>query len=625
VTRRLHLAGRLLAVALAIATVAWLGATPAAAQDQVRVRAQVDRLEMAEGEDLRLVIEIAGPSLDRVAPPDLADLGDFDMSGGPSVSTRYQWINGASSASKTFTYIVTPRKSGKLTIPALGVLVQGRTYRTQPIDVTVLPRGAVRSPYMPPAGQPRGGPSTGGPPPGGPQGRSSIPPAVLKLRAEVDTRSAYVGQQVTLRLVLDTQTEILNAGPADNPNFPGFWAEEIKLPDQAEIRRVSIDGEPWNEITLMKRALFPATAGTLTVPPIPWQIQVRRRSTDPFESFFFTPTETVTRRSDPVTITALPLPAAGKPDGFSGAVGSFSLAVAADRTESRVNDAIGLKVKVSGEGSLGSAAAPVIPDIADFKRYDPKVSSSSSVQGDRLRSEKVWDYVVIPLAAGSQTIPPVTFSYFDPRAKEYRTISSRPVLVQVGKGEDTQGPSLPAVAQSDVRLLRRDMHYLKPAPGGLRDQSRPFHRSPLFVVLLFIPVAADLSLWAWARTRDRSPEAARSRRERRARGAARRRLRDARRQLKPATARAFYASVAQAMTDYIGDKFGASGVGLTHQKIEELLAGHGAAEDLRADFHHCLEACDYARFAPSSSDAEQMHRTLASAEETLAALERSLT
>jgi hypothetical protein len=231
---------------------------------------------------------------------------------------------------------------------------------------------------------------------------------------------------------------------------------------------------------------------------------------------------------------------------------------------------------------------------------------------------------VIPLAPGAQTVPPVEFSYFDPKTRSYRTVSSPPVTIQVAKGDEIPGGTLPMVAQSDVRLLRREMHYLKLAPDGLRDRSHPFHRSPLFLVLLVVPVAFDLSLWGWARTRDRSPGAARARRERRARLVARRRLRDARRQMRPQTARAFYASVAQTMTDYVGDKFGAAGAGLTHEKIEELLAGSGAPEDLRAAFHHCLEACDFARFAPSSSGEEEMRRTLASAEETLAGLERSI-
>jgi len=607
------------ALAALVALAAALQAAPPAAQEQVRVRAQVDRFEIGEGEDLRLVVEVMGPALDKVGPPDMGDLGDFDLSGGPSVSTRYQWVNGVSTASKSWTYMLTPRKTGRLAVPELSLLAGGRTYRTRAIDVTVIPRGTVRSPHQPPAPRPA---------PGAPReparGRASLPPVALKVRAEVDATAAFVGQQITLKVVLAAQTEVLNAGPAENPEFPGFWAEEIKLPERPEVRRVVHDEEPWTEITLMKRALFPTTAGTLTIPPVAWQIQVRRRSSDPLESFFFTPTETVTRRSEAIHINVLPLPAAGRPAGFSGAVGRFDLAVTADRETARVNDAIGLKVRVSGEGTLGAAGPPVLPELADFKRFEPKVSSSASVAGDRMRSEKVWDYVVIPLAPGTQTIPAVVFSYFDPRDRQYHAIGSRPLTVKVDRAEAGAVAGLPAVAQSDVRLLRRDIRHLKQAARGLVDRSRPFYRSPLFALLVLLPFVADAGLWAWARTRDTSPAAARSRRERRARSVARRRLREARRALAPATARAFYASVAQAMTDYIGDKFGLSGAGLTQPRIEEMLAAHGAPEETRAAFHRTLETCDFARFAPSSSGEEEMRQALREAEETLVGLERSL-
>ena len=119
-------------------------------------------------------------------------------------------------------------------------------------------------------------------------------------------------------------------------------------------------------------------------------------------------------------------------------------------------------------------------------------------------------------------------------------------------------------------------------------------------------------------------ERSRQRRERRARVTARKRFKEARRRMSPATSRAFYAAVAQALTDYVGDKFNTSAAGLTHQRIEELLAERGASEAQRAAYHRTLEACDYARFAPASSTESQMQRTLENAEKVLIGLERSL-
>ncbi|HYS78208.1 MAG TPA: BatD family protein, partial [Candidatus Dormibacteraeota bacterium] len=565
-----------------------------------------------------LTVEVSAANLGDVAPPDVSGVVDFDIVGGPMSSSRFQWINGRTSATKAFAYVLRPRKTGALAIPPLGLLVGGRTYRTGSIDVEVYPGGAG------PRGAPPGSVQRGGPgQPGGPgqlggqgriggQGRAQPPPEVVPqvtVVADVDSRTAYVGQQVTLRVVLDTQTEILNLGMKDTPTFPGFWAEEIKLPENLEMRRVQRGTDVYNEYTLMKRALFPTGSGALTVPGMTYQIQVRRRSQDPIESFFFTPTETITRRTEPITIHVQPLPGASRPPDFSGAVGNFSLTVNADRRETRVNDAIGVKIKVTGEGNLNAVSSPPLAELSDFKQYAPKVSSSSSVVGERLRGEKAWDYVLIPLAPGSQTIPPVNFSFFDPRAGLYRTVSSAAIPIQVARAADgSTGSGGTFVAQSDVRQLRKDIHFIKQAPDGLADRSGLFYRAPQFAVLLLLPAVGDLGLFVFTRRREARQANARQRRERRARSQARRRLKEARRRMSPATSRAFYAEVARALTEYIAAKFDTSAAGLTHDRIEELLASRGATDEVRREFHRCLEACDYARFAPTSSGHEEMRR-----------------
>ena len=595
---------------------------PAAAQD-VSVRATLDKTRVAEGDEVVLSVEIAAPSMGRVAPPDVSRLTDFEIVGGPSSSSRFQWINGRTWSTLTFAYVLRPRRVGSNTVPSLALLVQGRTYRTEPIGLEVEAGGGTRV-------QP--GPSYGGPPrtaPGtAPGPGAQRPPAGraqdVRVRAEVDRRTAFVGQQVTAHFLLDTQTEILNLQQKEAPTFPGFWAEEIKVPENLDMKRVQLDGQPYVEYTLLKRALFPTTSGALTIPAVAYQVTVRRRSQDPIDAFFFTPTETITRKSEPIRIDVLPLPAASRPPGFSGAVGNFSLSVTADRQEAQVGDAIGVKVRIAGEGNLDAVSAPAIPELSDFKRYDPKVTSSAALQGDRLRGDKVWDYVLIPLAPGAQSIPAVTFSFFDPRGGAYRTLSSDPIPVQVARGTAGPGSPLPVLAQSDVRALRRDIHHIKTAPGGLEDRSRPLYRSPLFAVLVLLPLAADLGILTVVRGRDRLRSNARQRRERKARALARRRLKEARKRLAPATSRAFYAEVARALTEYVADKFDTAASGLTHERIEELLTTRGAPPEARAAFHRCLEACDYARFAPTSATPEEMQRALRSAEENLVALERSL-
>ena len=618
---------RLLPLLIGVLGASVCGGGAAVAQD-IGVRARVDRDSVVEGGQVALTVEVSGTSLGEVAPPDVSGITDFDIVGGPMSSNRFQWINGRTSATRSYTYLLRPRRTGSQRIPPLGLLVNGQTYRTESIDVEVIPGGGAGTPGnrpSPPAGGSgeRGGPGRA-PGPARPQQEPAGTP-VVRVIADVDTAAAYIGQQVTLRVLLDTQTEILNLGMKDTPTFPGFWAEEIKLPENLEMRRVQRGSEAYNEYTLMKRALFPTGSGMLTIPGMTYQIQVRRRSLDPIESFFFTPTETITRRTEPIAIEVHPLPATSRPAGFSGAVGNFNLTVTTDRKDSQVNDAIGVKIRVAGEGNLNAVNALPLPELSDFKQYSPKVSSSTSIVGDRLRGEKVWDYVLIPLAPGAQSIPPVRFSFFDPGTATYRSIASPPIPIQVARGaEGSAGPPGVLVVQSDVRQLRRDIHFIKQAADGLKDRSAPFYRSPWFAVLVLLPLATDLGVFVYARTRDSQRANARQRRERRARTLARRRLKEARRRMAPSTARAFYAEVAQALTEYVAAKFDTSAAGLTHDRIEELLTSRGATEEDRRTFHRCLEACDYARFAPTSSGHEEMRRTLLAAEEILVRLERSL-
>jgi oxygen tolerance protein BatD len=589
---------------------------------EINVRSQAMPSRVGEGEEVTLVVEVSGSSFDQVAPPDLSALDDFEVLGGPSRSSRFQWVNGQTSSSLTFSYVLKPRRVGSLTIPPLGLLVRGRTYRTRPVTVEVVGGRGGGTPPGGPANPPVG-PGFGGRPSAPAEGRGEGAPGPdLRVRAEVDARTAYVGQQLTVRFLLDTQTEVLNLQLKESPSFPGFWVEEIKLPENLDMKRVQIGTEVYNEYTLMKRALFPTSGGTLTIPPVTYQIQVRRRSRDPMESFFFAPTETLLRRTDPIPITVEPLPSP-KPPGFSGAVGNFTLAVSADRKESQVNDAVGVKVRISGEGNLNALSASPLPELSDFKQYPPKITSSTSLQGDRLRGEKTWDYVLIPLAPGTQSVPPVVLSFFDPKAAQYRSVSSQPLTIQVAKGD--QGPGAPLVtgmAQSDIKPLRRDIHYIKMAPNGLSDRSRPVYRSPFYAAALLLPLLLDLGLFVYIRRQDLSRANRRSRRERRAGARAHRALKEARRRMGPATARAYYAAVAQALTEYLADKFDTSAVGLTHQRIEELLVSRGASEELRSRYHRCLEACDYARFAPTSAGHAEMLRTLQEAEGILTNLER---
>src|SRR5262249_29241206 len=154
-SRRLALAAMLGGLVAAL-----LGARPAAAQD-VAVRARVDSASVAEGGQIVLTVEISGATVGEVAAPDVSGISDFDIVGGPMTSNRFQWINGRTSATRTSSYALRPRRTGSARVPPLGLLVNGRTYRTEGIDVEVV-AGSAGAPPTAPQGQ-QGGMIRGGP------------------------------------------------------------------------------------------------------------------------------------------------------------------------------------------------------------------------------------------------------------------------------------------------------------------------------------------------------------------------------------------------------------------------------------------------------------------------------
>ena len=584
--------GRLAAVAALLAAVA----PPALAAD-LQASATVDRDRLGIEDTLVLTVRAEGTDAGRVNPPSLSGLRDFRVVQGPGTSTQFQWVNGRAFAAKSFTYVLMPQRAGHVQIPALTLEGAGSTLRTEAIAVEVI-QGSV----TPPAG--RRLPAPGRPsPPGTRQPPASAPApsgsAQVKVEAELDRERAYVGQQVTLTYRIFTQLDITGLELTEAPAYPGFWVEDLKVDPNPVGRRAVRDGQEYTEFTVMKKALFPTRAGRLEIPALTFSLGVRGAGGDPFEGMFFGTGQTLYRKSPARVVEVEPLPEEGRPASFGGAVGRFRLTVTPDRQESKVNDAISLRVRVDGDGNVRSVTTPALPALADFKAYDPKVDEKSAPEGDRLKGSKTWDFVLLPLAAGLQEIPPIEFSYFDPGSSRFHTLRSPPIRLQVARADSEAGPSLAAVQPREVRPMASDIRHLRPAPARLVDRSRRGIGGPLLAVALFVPVAGNLLL-GLGRWRREALQADRgSLRRRRAGRAARRALKQAA-AVDGAPSR-FYEAVSRALREYVADKLDRAAAGLTLQEIEQALEAAGVNSADRLLLHGCLEACDRGRFAPASA------------------------
>jgi len=613
--RRLLLAAILLLLAAA-------APARAAGGSEVTVRAAVDADHIGERDDLTLTIEIRGSSLPAVEEPELSGLSDFTIASGPqtSTSTSMLWDGGGAKVTtvKRYSWTLLPKRKGTLTIPSFAVVAGGAPHRTEEMKVEVAA-----------GSEKRARPQESGPFQLGPFGsqrgarRQRTPAGDLFMEATLDRKEAYVGEQILLTYKLYTQMELAALPqPRQLPSYTGFWVEDIPVDPRATVKRVVVRGKEYLEVTLMKKAIFPTKSGDLDIDETAFEILVRAESDDPFDAFF-NPARPIYRRTDKMVVKVKPLPESGRPASFQGAVGKFSLDVRADRKEAQVNDAVGLTVKVEGDGNLRTIGAPSLPDLQDYRRYDPKVEEKSELRGDRIEGTRTWSYVLVPLSAGDKTIPPVRFSYFDPSTGSYRELSGSPITVKVARGTGPAQDVETGGVRREVVAVGHDIRYIKPA-SALASAEGGFRGSGLFYLLLSLPVVGNAALYATLRRRQRLATDVGLFRGRRASRAARMRLKSARALMTEGKEEAFFAEMDRAVTGFIADKFNVSAAGLTHEAIAEMLRDRKVPEDLSRRTMTCLERCDFGRFAAKSAGREQMTSLMSQGEEVLTSLERSL-
>ena len=258
--------------------------------------------------------------------------------------------------------------------------------------------------------------------------------------------------------------------------------------------------------------LFPQRSGNLELDPMEGEViarvQVKRqRSNDPFDQFFGNDPfgsffggglqdVKVPLKSQPVRVNVRELPD-GAPAGFTGAVGKFTFETSIDKDKTKTNEAVTLRIKVTGKGNIKLVDAPKVNFPPDFELYDPKESVNITAGGSGASGSKTFEYLIIPRNAGNFKITVDPFSYFDLDKKSHLELSGTTLDLAVEKGNETVTTTVSGVNKSDVQLLGKDIRFLKTADPQLALNPRPLRGSWLFYVLLFMPFALLLIALQW--------------------------------------------------------------------------------------------------------------------------------
>ena len=406
----------------------------------------------------------------------------------------------------------------------------------------------------------------------------------LFVRAEPSRRTAYVGQQVVVDYVLYFEPEIQprQTAPIGTWDAAGAWREEMDVPT-AYPRPATINGRPYEAVTIRRVALFPTRDGTLELAPMQFTIDLVRitgggRSSDPFAPFFspfsqrFEDREVV---APSTSVEVRPLPP-GAPAAFAGAVGDFSMTTTVDDRRVQAGDPVRVQVAIRGTGNTALLEPPALEVPSGVDAYDPAQDREAFRSAEPLRGIKTFAYTFVPQGGGTFEIPPAPFVYFDPADGRYKTLETDPVEVVV-EG-DALADAAPALGPD--------------APAGLKasaDWQRPRGRATwLWGVLgggLALPLVAAGLFLGVRRGRERLEADTPARRRRRARSVARRRLESARER----PPRQAAAETERALEAYLADRSGVA-------------AGPASAADvpdgLRSDLEAVLSDLERAQFAP---------------------------
>ncbi len=531
----------------------------------------------------------------------------FDVLYGPTQSRQssYSIINGKSSTSSSITYSYTllAVKAGTYKLPVATVRSGGKEYKSNTASIQILPNadgGASSSQGGGSSQQPRGATRMRTQNAG-----EGISANDLYVTVTANKHTVFEQEAIVLTYKLYTLVSIDQCS-ANMPDLDGFLIQELPLPQQKTLKYENVNGKNYGTVVWSQYVLFPQQTGTLKVPPLNFETEVvqQNRNIDPFDAFFNGGSSLVrvnkTVVAPGVEIQVNPLP--DRPANFSGAVGTdFHLSGTLSPEQVDANDAVQLRLVVSGTGNMKVMNPPTVEWPKDFESYDPKTTDKTKLGSSGTTGNMVYDYTAVPRHGGKYSVPPVEFCYFDTQSKTYRTIRTDSFHVSVAKTFSKQSSS--RTSQEDLRVLSDDIRYIKIGTRVDHHQGVRFFSTPWYYGIYALLLAIFLLVVAVNRRLIRENANVVKRRRKKAGKAAARRLKKAQTLLRQSRAEDFYDEVMRALWDYVSDKLNLPLTSLTKDNVGEQLRARGVDEESISQFLRTLEDCEFARFAPGDPEA----------------------
>ena len=546
----------------------------------------------------------------------------FDVLMGPSRSQQksVQIINGetTSTSSITFTYILMATAEGSFTIPGATITAEGNQMVSNSVHINVLP-----------ADQAGGGASGNGGRQSGSTSRASSGTSVsnsdLFITATASKTNLYEQEAFLLTYKIYTLVDLRGFDNVKLPDFKGFHSQEVELPNDRKWNK----GRNYQTTVYRQFVLFPQQSGKITIDAARFDASIAKAThvDDPFEAFFNGGNNYVEVKKTLVTpqltvdVKALP---EGKPAGFSGGVGEFSISSSINSTNVKTNDAVTVKLVISGTGNLKLISTPEVKFPEDFEVYDPKVDNKFRLTNAGLSGSQVIEYLAIPRNAGTYKIPAVKFSYFDIKSREYKTLTTEEYELHVEKGSGNAAQTIANFTnKEDLKVLNEDIRYIKQNNVTLSQKGDFFFGSLLCWLFYIVPGIAFIQFFVIYRKQIAANANVAKMRTKKANKVAVKRMKLAGKLLVDNKKDAFYDEVLKALWGYISDKLSIPVSRLSKDNIEGELRKYGVDEVLIKDFLDALNNCEFARFAPGD-DNQAMDKVYSDSLEVISKMENSI-
>ena len=546
---------------------------------QVSFKTKVSKNRLGLNERLRVSFEMNEDG-DNFNPPSFEG---FTVVGGPNQSVSNSWVNGVRSYSKSYTYFLNPNRKGKLTIGQASIEIKGEVYKTTPVSVQVTE--AVNNPNSPQARA------------------NAIVDDNLHLVAEVSKSNPYLNEAISVqyKLYFSSEISVYNVNEVEMPKYTDFWSHQIPI-EKLEIQRGEYKGQPYNYVTWRKTVLYPQKSGTLVLAPLTLNVSVdvptNRR--DFFGNRVYQKTPKIVTAGKR-TIKVRPLPLAGRPADFDGAVGQFDLNVRFNKTELKSSESFQATVKVSGRGNLKLFSLPTFNAPSSLEVYEPEHKERVKTNLLGMQGSIEDTYTVVPQYQGNYPIPSIGFSFFDPVKEEYVRLRSNETLIDVYEGpvaatpvkkQNTPQIKSPVTSEATFDFIKLETEFVP-------IETTPLYGSKRFWLWILSPLVLFVLTLLVLRKIENTTVDPVTRKQKLAARLAKKYLSSAKKVLGDKAL--FYDALERALHNYLKAKLSIETTDFSKDRIARLLEEKKASKENISAFISVLEKCEAARYAPSTA------------------------